>query len=49
MPGASVITTTVGALRSGKISTWVRISVMVPNISANPTNMRIVRRLLSEK
>ncbi len=49
MPGASVMTTTVGALRSGKISTSLRRRMTVPKTSTRTMRMTTVSRLLSEK
>ena len=49
IPGASVITTTVGAFRSGKMSTSVRKSTMVPKTSRIAAKRQIARRLFSEK
>ena len=48
MPAASVITTTVGALRSGKMSTSVRRVTMTPYISNIPAMTRTDIRLASE-
>ncbi len=49
MPGASVMTTTVGALRSGKISTSVRVRVITPATSATAVNISTVSLFLNEK
>ena len=48
IPGASVITTTVGAFRSGKMSTSVRSMVMHPQISSRPAIMSVTALLESD-
>jgi hypothetical protein len=48
IPEAAVITTTVGALRSGKTSTSVVVVIQVPPMSRIKPSIRTSRRLLSE-
>ena len=48
MPGASVITTTVGAFRSGKMSTSVRIRTIIPYIIMSPDRTMMASLLSSE-
>ena len=47
-PGASVITTTVGAFKSGNMSTSVRNNTKIPAIIITIDMIKIVRRLSSE-
>ena len=47
-PGASVITTTVGAFKSGKISISIRINTDAPAIRINPNAIRIAALLESD-